>query len=83
MGAEHLSTGNFDTNELVLKLTVIAYNIIRMLGQETIDQGKAPSKRIVSRKHIHTVIQNTIHFAGQLTKYARQLFFRQQKQLLG
>ena len=73
MGVERLPSGKFDTNELVLELTMIAYNILRMLGQETINQGKAPSKRIVSRKRIRTVIQNIIHFAGQLTKHARQL----------
>ena len=55
-------------------VTMIAYNILRMLGQETVLQGKAPSKRIVARKRIRTVIQNIIHFAGQLTKHARQLF---------
>jgi hypothetical protein len=37
-------------------------------------KGKALAKRIVSRKRIRTVIQNIIHFAGQLTKHARQLF---------
>ena len=74
MGVERLPSGKFDTNELVLELTIIAYNILRMLGQETINQGKAPSKKIVSRKRIRTVIQNIIHFAGQLTKHARQLF---------
>ena len=26
------------------------YNILRMLGQETVHQGKVPSKRIVARK---------------------------------
>jgi len=84
MGVERLPSGKFDTNELVLELTMIAYNILRMLGQETVHQGKAPSKRIVARKRIRTVIQNIIHFAGQLTKHARQLFsFYQQKQCLG
>ena len=53
---------------------MIAYNILRMLGQETINQGKAPSKRIVSRKRIRTVIQNIIHFAGLLTRHARCQF---------
>ena len=53
---------------------MIAYNILRMLGQETVNQGKAPAKRIVSRKRIRTVIQNIIHFAGQLSRHARQLF---------
>ena len=74
MGVERLPSGKFDTNELVLELTIIAYNILRMLGQETIQQGKAPSKRIVTRKRIRTLIQNLIHFAGHLTKHARRLF---------
>ena len=74
MNVERLPSGKFDTNELVLELTLIAYNILRMLGQETVNQGKAPSKRLVNRKRIHTVIQNIIHFAGQLTKHARQLY---------
>ena len=74
MDVERLPSGKSDTDELVLELTMIAYNILRMLGQETVDQGKAQSKRIVSRKRIRTIIQNIIHFAGQLTKHARQLF---------
>ena len=63
MGVERLPSGKFDTNELVLELTMI-----------TVHQGKAHSKRIVARKRIRTVIQNIIHFAGQLTKHARRLF---------
>ncbi len=73
MGVERLPSGKFDTNELVLELTVIAYNMLRMIGQEAIRQGNAPAKRTVRRKRIRTVIQNLIHFAGQLTRHARQL----------
>lgn len=73
MGVERLPSGKFETNELVLELTMIAYNVLRMLGQETVHQGKAPAKRTVSRKRIRTVIQNVIHFAGHVTKHARQL----------
>ena len=50
MDVERLPSGKFNTNELVLELTMIAYNILRMLGQETVHQGKVPSKRIVARK---------------------------------
>ena len=73
MGVERLPSGKFDTNELVLELMLIAYNILRMLGQETVNQGKAPAKRAVSRRRIRTVIQNIIHFAGLVTKHARRL----------
>ena len=73
MGVKRLPSGKFDTNELVLELMLIAYNILRMLGQETVNQGKAPAKRAVSRRRIRTVIQNIVHFAGLVTKHARQL----------
>ena len=53
MGVERLPSGKFDTNELVLELTVLAYNILRMIGQEAVRQGNAPSKRIVSTINEH------------------------------
>ena len=36
MDVERLPSGKFETNELVLELTMIDYNILRMIGQETI-----------------------------------------------
>jgi hypothetical protein len=74
MDVERLPSGKFSTNELVLELTLIAYNILRMLGQETINQGNAPAKRPIKRRRVRTVIQNIIHFAGHFTTHARQLY---------
>ena len=74
MGVERLPSGKFDTNELVLELTVIAYNVLRLLGQETVRQGKAPAKRTVKRKRLRTVIQNLIHCAARIVTHARQTF---------
>lgn len=73
MGVEWLPSGKFDTNELVLELMLIAYNILRILMQETVSQGKAPVKRAVQRRLLRTVIQNIVHFAGHVTKHARHL----------
>ena len=56
MGVERLPSGKFDTNELVLELTVLAYNILRMIGQEAVRQGNAPAKRIVSTSFILPVM---------------------------
>jgi hypothetical protein len=72
MGVERLPSGKFDTNELVLELTVIAYNVLRLLGQETVRQGKAPAKRTVKRKRLRTVIQNLIHCAARIVTHAQQ-----------
>ena len=73
MGVEKLPSGKFDTNELVFVLTLIAYNVLRMLGQENVSQGKTLAKKAVSHRRIRTVIQNIVHFAGHVTKHARQL----------
>ena len=35
MDVERLPSGKFETNELVLELTVLAYNILRLIGQES------------------------------------------------
>lgn len=76
MGVERLPSGKFETNELVLELTVIAYNVLRILGQETVRQGRSPAKRMVKRKRIRTVIQNLIHCAARLVTHARQTVLR-------
>lgn len=36
MDVERLPSGKFSTNELVLELTIIAYNLLRMIGQESL-----------------------------------------------
>ena len=44
MDVERLPSGKFETNALVLELTVIAYNILRMIGQGTIGK-RAPRQK--------------------------------------
>lgn len=73
MDLERLPSGKFATNALVLELGMIAYNILRMIGQGTIG-GRAPrQKREVKRRRIRTVIGNLIMMAGHITTHARQL----------
>lgn len=61
------------TNALILELGMIAYNILRMIGQGTIG-GRAPrQKRDVKRRRLRTVISNLIMMAGHVTMHARQL----------
>lgn len=73
MDIERLPSGKFDTNALVLELTVIAYNILRMIGRGTIG-GRAPrQKRNVKRRRMRTVISNLIMMASHITTHARQL----------
>ena len=73
MDLERLPSGKFETNALILELGMIAYNILRMIGQGTIG-GRAPrQKREVKRRRLRTVIGNMIMMACHVTSHARQL----------
>ena len=73
MDLERLPSGKFATNALILELGMIAYNILRMIGQGTIG-GRAPrQKRDVKRRRLRTVISNLIMMAGHITMHASQL----------
>ena len=71
MDVERLPSGKFDTNELVLELTIIAYNLLRMIGQESLKHKPDPKKR-VKRRRIRTVIGNMILLASHVTTHARE-----------
>lgn len=73
MDLERLPSGKFNTNALILELAIMAYNILRMIGQGTIG-GRAPrQKRDVKRRRLHTIISNLIMMACHITSHARQL----------
>lgn len=71
MDVERLPSGKFETNELVLELTIIAYNLLRMIGQESL-RHKPDQKKRVKRRRIRTVIGNMILLASHVTTHARE-----------
>ncbi len=71
MDVERLPSGKFETNELVLELTIIAYNLLRMIGQESL-KHKPDQKKRVKRRRIRTVIGNLILLASHVTTHARE-----------
>ena len=72
MDVERLPSGKFATNALVLELAMIAYNLLRMIGQESL-KHKQPTKRKVRRRRLRTVIENLMLCASHFTKHARRL----------
>lgn len=71
MDLERFPSGKFDTNELVLELAMYAYNILRMIGDESIGPGH-PMRHPVKRRRIGTVIKNLVMMACHVTKHARK-----------
>ena len=59
---------------MIRELTVLSYNILRIIGQESLKRKSSPkSKRPVKRRRIRTVINNLILIAGHLTEHARKV----------
>ena len=74
MDVERLPSGKFNTNELVLELTILAYNILRLIGQESLKSKRAPrSKHPIKRRRIRKVIANLIQIAGHVTTHSRRV----------
>lgn len=74
MGIERLPSGKFETNSLILKLTMIAYNILRIIGTAAMKGHDMPVRHsTIKRRRIRTVIDNLILIAGHLTDHARKL----------
>ena len=72
MGVERLPSGKSATNSLVLELAMLAYNLLRMIGQESLKGDDAPVKRQVKRKRLATVIKHLILIASHFTRHARR-----------
>ena len=72
MDVERLPSGKFPTNCLVLELTILAYNLLRMIGQESL-KHRPPEKKSIKRRRLRTVIQNLILCASHITNHARKL----------
>ena len=73
MDVERLPSGKFESNKLVLELTMIAYNILRIIGQESLKKKDAPGRKKIHRRRIRTVIRNLMQFAGHLTEHVGRL----------
>lgn len=69
---ERLPSGCFDTNSLVLQFGLLAYNMLRLIGQESLRGADAPVRRKRTRRRIRTVIQNLITLASRVVYHARR-----------
>ena len=73
MGMEKLPSGKFDTNRLVHELSMIAYNILRLLGDLLAKVESSPIRGKVIRRRIRTVILNVIHAPARIITHARRM----------
>lgn len=76
---ERLPSGTFATNQLILLLGMLTYNLLRIIGQESLrekpaDPGhaKAPVRKRVQRRRVRSVIDDLIRLAARIIHSGRQ-----------
>ena len=80
MDLERLPSERFESNAVVLLLGMLAYNLLRLCGQESLreDNGdieKMPErKKKVQRRRVRTVMLDLIYMAGRLIYTSRKWY---------
>jgi hypothetical protein len=79
MDLERLPSSTFSSNSLVLHLGLLAYNMLRIIGQISIEEQKHQQlpgnrRKQVKRRRIRTVMQDLIYMAGRLINSGRRWF---------
>ena len=70
---ERLPSGKFATNQLVLTMSALAYNILRWIGQNGLLGPGSPKRHRAKRRRIKTVMQELMYVAAKIVKTARQV----------
>jgi hypothetical protein len=77
MDLERLPSGKFATNSLVLLTGMMSYNLLRICGQESLqevaDEERPAYRKKVSRRRVRTVMQDLIYLACRIVKRSRRL----------
>ena len=79
MCLERLPSGKFATNALMLSLGLVAYNVLRLCGQNALEQDKhlprearMPVRKPVRRRRLRSVIQDLIYMAARFTRHSNR-----------
>lgn len=73
MNVERLPSGKFAVNALVLQVSMIAFNILRFIGQRAIETAELlPYQVEVKRKRLRKVIDDLIRISVKIVKHARR-----------
>lgn len=71
LDVERLPSGKLCANKIILLCAMVAFNLLRTLGQEVLQRAAlAPQKINVSRWRIKTVLQNIVYCAARLVRHA-------------
>jgi hypothetical protein len=70
MDLERLPLVKFDTNYLVCKLAAVAMNLLRLIGQHTLNKAGSAVRHKIKRRRIKTVLQELTFKAARMIHHA-------------
>lgn len=74
MNIERMPSGKFETNALILKLAMIAYNILRIIGTVAMKKKDMPIRHsTIKRRRLRTIIDNLMLIASHITVHAKKI----------
>lgn len=74
IGLERLPSGRFSVNQRVMFLALLAFNLLRIIGQESLsfDCNPIKGRHRIKRRRLRSVIQDTISLVSRLIYHSRQ-----------
>lgn len=74
---ERLPSGTFTTNDLILRLGMMAFNILRLLGQTALSMRELlPVKLKVKRRRLGSVMKDLIYIACKRVEHANRIILK-------
>ena len=73
---ERLPSGKFATNDLIMTLAALSYNILRWIGLISLTGDISPVRHRAKRRRLKTVIQELMYMAARLINSGHRLRLR-------
>jgi len=81
LNLERLPSGKMATNALMLRLGMLAYNCLRLCGQELLrvrgvcrPDERPPLRKTIHRRRLRSVMQDLIYLACRVVRHARRIW---------
>ncbi len=76
MDLERLPSGKFVTNRLIMDIALVAFNVLRIIGQATLAFPTVPLRQPEVRQRIRTVVHHGIGCAAKCVRHGRTVTVR-------
>lgn len=76
---ERLPSSKFATNDLALHFGLFTYNLLRIIGQESLQVNDQPLRKKLQRRRIRTVIKSMITMASKMVFHAGRWILKMTK----